>query len=120
MQKKPVYQTAAINWQKHIDNYRVSNQSKAAYCAAKRISLKQFKYHYRRWHEKFKKTYDNTSSIAPPSFSPVILKYSPPAVDKHLSQPTNSGIELKLSNGVCCKVEMNFCKKTLKQLMEIL
>ena len=118
MQQKPLYQAAAINWQKHIDNYRVSNQSKAAYCAAKRISLKQFKYHYRRWHEKFKN--DNASSIAPPSFSPVMLKSSPPTVNKHLSHPVNSGIELKLSNGVRCKVEMNFCKKTLKQLMEIL
>jgi hypothetical protein len=112
-------QHSRIDWLQHIDNYRTSGQSKATYCQSQKLTLKQFEHHYRRWHENMKNSVEFERDMMPADFSPVILKPSSPTTDPSMDYPANSGIELRLPNGVCCKVEINFCKMTLKQVMEI-
>jgi hypothetical protein len=108
-----------IDWLQHIDSYRTSEQSKATYCRSQGISLKQFEYHYRRWYDNIKNPADLERDMTPAEFSAVVLKPSLPTTDPSMDYPANSGIELRLPNGVRCKVEINFCKMTLKQVMEI-
>jgi hypothetical protein len=116
-------QPERFNWQHHIDNYCNSENSKAVYCAENNLNLKQFEYHYRRWYEALKEEQENENNPTPAQFSPVIVKPNEMAtsisVPKQKSNRVNSGVELQLANGVRCKVEANFCRVTLKQVMEL-
>ena len=113
----------SINWQQHIDNYCNSEKSKSVYCADQGLHLKQFEYHYRRWYENLKEERENETNPTPAQFLPVIVKSNQTPIDAPASKLTtkrnNSGIELQLVNGVRCKVEADFCKVTLKQVMEL-
>ena len=115
MQETETFPHSGIDWLQHIDSYRTSNQSKATYCRSQGISLKEFEYHYRRWYDNMKTLVDLERDITPAEFSPVLLKPSSPTTDPSMDYPANSGIELRLPNGVCCKVEINFCKMTLNK-----
>jgi len=116
-------QSEQVNWQLHIDNYYGGENSKAVYCAENNLNLKQFEYHYRHWYEALKEEQENENNPTPAQFSPVIVKpnetATPVSIEKPKSNGGNSGIELQLANGVRCKVEANFCKVTLKQVMEL-
>jgi len=116
-------QSEPVNWQVHIDNYCNGEDSKAVYCGEHNLNLKQFEYHYRRWYEALKEEQENDNNLTPAQFSPVMVKPNAMATSINIPKLTpnsnNSGIELQLANGVRCKVEANFCKVTLKQVMEL-
>ena len=116
-------QSESINWQLHIDSYCNGETSKAVYCAEKGLNLKQFEYHYRRWYEALKEEQESENNPTPAQFSPVIVRPKETVTSASIPKPKpndgTSGIELQLANGVRCKVEANFCRVTLKQVMEL-
>jgi len=121
MADKKSYQSNITDWQEHINSYRSSGKSKAAYCLSQGLKLKQFEYHYRRWYENYREEQE-LSKYPPLEFTPVIVTSSKENLNQseNIDQSTfSSPIEVQLSNGISCRVQANFCKITMKQLMEL-
>ena len=121
MVDKKSHTVNAVDWDTHIHGYRSSGKSKAAYCEAQGLSVKKFEYHYRRWYED-RKEEQEFPKFQPPEFASVVV--TSPAVNLSQQGDANnpdiiSFMEVTLPNGICCKVQANFCKTTLKQLMEL-
>lgn len=121
MADRSIEKPTEIDWQNHITSYRSSGKSKAAYCLSEGLKLKQFEYHYRRWYETQKEEQEH-SKYPQPEFTPVVVTSpSNKGIQRNrINQSVLSGsIEIQLSNGIRCTVQANFCKTTMKQLMEL-
>lgn len=105
----PKLALSASEWEAHIKTFKESGLSRKKYCDQANILYHQFQYYY---HHHYQKVPHSPQAVIKKAqiFAPITMK----------STPSIEMLELKLPNGISCRLPVSIELDYVKKLMVVL